>query len=387
MEMKSRLFVPSAFRTPHDRRGAVIALIAVMLPVILILVSFAINLAYMELTRTELRITADAATRAAGRELISTNSESDARLVAQEAANRNLVAGSPTTLSAGDIEFGRAFRANVESRYSFTPDAENVNALRISVNRTTGSVSGAVGMIFPVFGNVDRFDISQSSTSSQAELDIALVLDRSGSMAYGDFEDTLLMAINQELPVVAPSDWQFGDAAPNDSRWRDLVEGVRVFIDVLDETSMDENVSLVTYASEATTNLNLTDDYQTISDAMETYSDAFSGGGTDIFQGLVEGVDTLRNAGFTRPWAAKVVILLTDGRRSPGTLDPAGTAAWAASEGIAIYTVTFSDEADQINMQNLAELGGGQHFHAVNQADLMEAFRDIARSLPTLLTE
>lgn len=55
------------------RRGVVVPLVAVILPVIMILAAFAVNLSYIELTRTELRIAADAATRAAGRTLIDTN--------------------------------------------------------------------------------------------------------------------------------------------------------------------------------------------------------------------------------------------------------------------------------------------------------------------------
>ena len=38
-------------------------------------------------------------------------------------------------------------------------------------------------------------------------------------------------------------------------------------------------------------------------------------------------------------------------------------------------------------MDSVAQNGGGKYFHAVSGSDLQNAFRDIARSLPTLLTD
>ena len=48
------------------RRGAMLPLVAILLPVLLVVGSLVINIAYMELTRTELQVASDAATRAAG---------------------------------------------------------------------------------------------------------------------------------------------------------------------------------------------------------------------------------------------------------------------------------------------------------------------------------
>ncbi len=66
--------------------------------------------------------------------------------------------------------------------------------------------------------------------------------------------------------------------------------------------------------------------------------------------------------------------------------DPIYAATLAAKENIIIYTVTFSNEADMATMQEIASIGTGKHIHAVTGADLMRAFQEIAKSLPTLIT-
>ena len=49
------------------RDGVVVVLFAIVLPVLLLLSAVAINIAYMQLTRTELKIATDASARAGGR--------------------------------------------------------------------------------------------------------------------------------------------------------------------------------------------------------------------------------------------------------------------------------------------------------------------------------
>ena len=55
------------FRTDDRRKGAVAPLFALLLPVLFLLSGFAINLAYMQLLTTELKIATDAAAHAGGR--------------------------------------------------------------------------------------------------------------------------------------------------------------------------------------------------------------------------------------------------------------------------------------------------------------------------------
>jgi secreted protein with Ig-like and vWFA domain len=112
---------------------------------------------------------------------------------------------------------------------------------------------------------------------------------------------------------------------------------------------------------------------------------AFNAGGTNIGGGISTGMSTLASTG-ARPWAVRVIILLTDGINNWGP-DPRTEASSAASQGVMIYTISFADEADQALMQDIANIGYGRHYHAQNSADLTNAFRDIARHLPMLLTK
>ena len=43
--------------------------------------------------------------------------------------------------------------------------------------------------------------------------------------------------------------------------------------------------------------------------------------------------------------------------------------------------------ADQARMQQVAEIGGGNHYHADTGAQLVDVFREIANNLPTIVTK
>jgi hypothetical protein len=59
---------PRPTRTSHrPRRGAIVPLVCLLLPVLIVLAAFSINFAHMELVRTQAQVAADASVRAAGR--------------------------------------------------------------------------------------------------------------------------------------------------------------------------------------------------------------------------------------------------------------------------------------------------------------------------------
>ncbi len=368
------------------RCGAVAPLVAIILPVLLIFASFAVNFSYLELTRTELQISADAAARAAGRTLINTNDFDLARAAARRAATNNQVAGAALQLSDADIEFGQSERTNLSSRYSFAPGGIVSNAVRIHARRDASSLSGVVSLVMPSFGATSSFQSTQSAVSSRVELDVALVLDRSGSMVYGDTEESYNMAVAGLPPSSAPAGWAFCDPAPPGSRWRDLLAGVAVFNNVLSSSYSEEHVALITYAGTSTTDLDLTSDYDGVLDAMDPYTQSLCAGATNIGEGIYEAIDALGSIASSRPWAAKVIVVMTDGQHNTGS-NPETAATVAFDEGITVYTITFSSEADQSRMIDVADKGGGKHFYAADGAALQQAFIDIAQSLPTLLTD
>jgi len=141
----------------------------------------------------------------------------------------------------------------------------------------------------------------------------------------------------------------------------------------------------VTYNSRSKVEVKLTGDYSKIPKAMDAYSRKFCEGATNIHAGINSGVNALADAK-ARPWATKVIIVLTDGKHNTGP-NPVRAASRAFKNGITIYTITFSDDAEKKRMRRVAKKGGGKHFHAARTSDLNGAFRKIANSLPSLLTQ
>ena len=52
-----------------------------------------------------------------------------------------------------------------------------------------------------------------------------------------------------------------------------------------------------------------------------------------------------------------------------------------------VHTITFGSGADQTRMADLAAMRNGQHFHAPDNATLIDIFRDIAATLPVVMTK
>jgi len=228
---------------------------------------------------------------------------------------------------------------------------------------------------------VNSVESSQTSRSNQIEVDIVLVIDRSGSMAYASAEP----AAFPPLPAAAYPGWFFNGPAPNPSRWRDAVTAVDVFLNELTLSPINEMVALVTYNNGVNLDQTLTTNYNLIQTGLNNYTNFFESGQTNIGGGINGGQNCFAlNSG--RPFAAKVMILLTDGIDTVGS-DPIEAALDAVEEQIMIFTITFSDEADQATMQTVATLAKGKHYHASNGANLSLVFKDIARQLPILISK
>ena len=365
------------------RRGGILPLMAILLPITLMFSAFAINVAYLELSRTEMFICADAVTRASGRDFAISGDKSNAMKLGRQAATLNTVGGQAMQLANTDFVFGEASRPDLSKRYTFDPNGSFPNAVEITLRKTSGSSNGRLAMMMPlIFGGVTSIDATKTSRSNPLEADIAIVLDRSGSMAYSATE-----VADGSVPKSAPSGWTFGQAAPPNSRWRDAVASVNVFLAEINKTPMKEMVSLSTYNSDAGTDVGLTTDQSQIVSAMDKYTQNFYAGGTNITSGIDCGRLTLLSSA-SRPYAAKVMVVLTDGINNVGTKTQLIAAAnLAKSKNIIIYTVTFSNEADKTTMAQIAAIGLGKYAHATSATDLQNIFKDIAKGLPLLLTQ
>ncbi len=379
MTKANRIGFASKPRVLDYRSGAIVPLFAIMLPVVLTLAAFAINIAYLQLNRTELTIAADAASRAASREFATTKSQTSAIAAARTATNRNTVGGSPLLLKDTDIVFGESSHVVHSSRYRFSANGKNQNAVELTARRDSGSLSGPIKLLLPLFFSSPTINASQTSRANQIELDISLVIDRSGSMAYASNEP----AVYPPIPKAAPTGWAFGDVAPNPSRWRDAVAAVNVFLTEMDNSPADALIALTTYNHESILDQTLTKNYIKIRTALDLYTNRCDLGSTNIAGGIARGVEaSMTNS---RLFATKVMIVLTDGIDTTNS-DPVGGAKLATANDIMIFTITFSDEADQATMKQVAAVGHGKHYHASNASALKQIFQDIARQLPILIS-
>lgn len=413
------------------RGGSVMALMAFVLPVLAILAAFCVNAAQMQLTRTELFVSTDSAAKAAGRTFSEMQGVSAfeavnaAKGAARLTAARNRVDGEPlmirTSSDADEIEFGLTEQPDgYNGRYEFVKVDTNqvasgnqiASAVRVHGLRTPQGLSGDVQLIIPGLLSKSNFDVTSASVAMQVDRDISLVVDRSGSMdtveynwpaghspwffntkVAGFFAGQLsynggfFYNSSQGQSSRNYQDWvyeeyyELGDAPP--SRWEDLLAAVGAFIDVLDHTTQEEQVSLASYSSSASLHSFLEKDHNIIRDRLASLS---PNGATAIGRGMEEGITALADAA-ARPFAAKTMVVMTDGQHNSG-IDPVIVAGnLIANYNLTIHTVTFSQGADIGRMQQVAAIGGGNHYHADDRDRLIQIFQEIANNLPTVLVE
>jgi Ca-activated chloride channel homolog len=363
-----------------------LVLIAVCLPLCIIMAAFAVDVAWMQLVRTELRTATDAAARAGAKELSLSQNESSAKKKAKEVAKRNEVAGTGLQLANADIQIGASTQPNDTSRFAFAANSKKPNAVRVTGKRTSGSVGGPVDLLFAGVLGVDTFEPEHVATSTLLDRDICLVVDRSGSMMWG---------LTGGSVVPEGSEGECGKPHPTKSRWGGAASAVEAFLVELDDTRQKEACSLVSYSSDttecgntykiSTIDADLSQDYSTIRSKMAAFSKKPVKGRTAISAGIDNGIKVLTGAK-TRPFAVKTMVLMTDGIHNTGP-EPVLSAANAANKDIVIHTVTFSDDADIARMKAVASATGGLHFHADDAKELVEVFREIAATLPVMLTE
>ena len=172
------------------------------------------------------------------------------------------------------------------------------------------------------------------------------------------------------------------DAGGGLTRNAALINAVNGFIDEVEQSSPNSAISLTTYSTTASRDLDLTDDLNVVRNAVAGIG---ANGLTNIFQGLRFGSDSLQGTN-SRPFAQRTIVVMTDGNFNEGGT-PLPSANVAANRGHTIHTVTFSPGANQNIMRDVADVGNGLHFHADDAADLAAAFREIARTLAVVLID
>ncbi|WP_432359657.1 VWA domain-containing protein [Sporosarcina sp. UB5] len=100
-------------------------------------------------------------------------------------------------------------------------------------------------------------------------------------------------------------------------------------------------------------------------DAMEQILSIPAGGGTDIFPSVVKAYEDLADLKLQR----KHIILLTDGQ-SPMPPDYEDVIAEGKNTNVTLSTVAIGTDADSTLLEELAELGGGRFYNAIDESTI-----------------
>ncbi len=377
---------PSTKMSHKNRKAAILTLFVFILPILLLSLGFAVDMAYMQMVQTEMRLASDNAARVAADNLSRYEDEARAIEAGMEAAESFTVAGRSLRLRSSDFDFGRAV-ANDAGAYIFDTNGTPLNAVRINAVRNGLNPDGTVPLFFSGLLGTGDYEPEVAATASFLNVDICLVLDRSTSMKFGVSSPETGMSI---------SDRRFCRAPNSSSRWVALDNAVRVFTNVLRANSAEEQVSIVTFGSDletvrpglcgrlpsATLDMQLSTNLDSADGTMNTLSNSIWNGNTEIAEGIQVATTELTSARGRR-FSDKVMIVLTDGFPTAG--DAVAASATAASNKIVVYAITFGPEGDQAHMKQVAAAGNGEHAHAATEAELIEIFKRFAAKATILI--
>jgi Mg-chelatase subunit ChlD len=381
-------------RLRRSRHGAIVALVAVSLPMLVLLSAYAVDVAYMEIVRAQLRISTDSAAKAALVSYGSGQTQAAAITFAQTVANNNLVANQTVPYSSSNLLFGSSAK-NGSGVYVFTSGGTPTNSVQ-----ATGTVTPTllIGAYLPV----SSFTTQQVSVATRISHDIVLVLDRSASMAFDLSANEFSYPSDVSGGTASQVYCYFHAPSATASRWSALTSAVNSFINTLTARNLDVHVALVTYAetysfgnysaAESTLDVPLTSTFSLVTTAMNNYGNAPLLGDTNIAAGLATAQTELTGSDARTATADRTIILLTDGVATQGNMNIASlTLANRQNSEIVTHVITFGGEAAsgsvQTAMQNAAQSGNGNFYNAPTAATLTQAFQDIADSLPAVLVQ
>lgn len=195
-------------------------------------------------------------------------------------------------------------------------------------------------------------------------IDIVIALDISGSMLAEDLKPNRLEA-SKELAI------EFIEGRPND------------------------RIGLVVFSGESFTQSPLTTDHDVLKNLFRDIENGMVEDGTAIGMGLATSVNRLRDS----EAKSKVVILLTDGFNTKGSIPPLTAAEIAREFGVRVYTIGVGTigmapypftsrfgtthyemtevKIDEPTMKEIAQLTGGKYFRATNNRKLRAIYEEI----------
>jgi len=151
-----------------------------------------------------------------------------------------------------------------------------------------------------------------------------------------------------------------------------------------------DRIGMVVFGSQAFVFSPMTLDVSAVHALVDSIVSRMAGDGTAIGDAVGLGVKKLRE----RPEGSRVMILLTDGENTEGSLPPRLAGQLAAKEGIRIYTIGVGSkglvpfiedgrmtkqkmEIDEELLSELADITGGAYFRATDTAALEKIYQRI----------
>ena len=193
--------------------------------------------------------------------------------------------------------------------------------------------------------------------------DLLLAVDLSGSMEMQDF-----VLEGKQVDRLTATQWVAGQ-----------------FI----ERRVGDRIGLVLFGERAYLQAPLTFDRKTVKTLLDEAAIGLAGDKTAIGDAIGLAVKRLRG----NPENQRVLILLSDGANTAGTVAPLQAADLAAREGLKIYTIGIgademvvrdffgnrrvnpSKDLDEPTMRGIAEKTGGRYFRARDMAELEEIYQ------------
>lgn len=202
-----------------------------------------------------------------------------------------------------------------------------------------------------------RPQVVRASETAAEGIDIAIVLDVSGSMTTAGFGGDASTKLDAVKRVVV-----------------DFIGGLR-----------NDRAGLVVFGSDALLLSPLTLDHGALQQlAAPIESGRFVGGATAIGTGLATGLNVLR-ASAAR---AKVAIVLTDGENNSGDIAPADAAKAARLLGVRVYAIGAilptemqrgALPVNEAELRDMAVSTGGEYFSATDEQALRRIYEGIAQ--------
>jgi Ca-activated chloride channel homolog len=391
------------------RNGASIVLIAIMMMTFLILAGMTIDFAYMTLLKKELQIATDVAAKAGAIALADFHNETHAKNAAVFAARRQGVGGKAFAIRPADVQVGR-IALQSDGSWDFIPNGRPYNAVRVNSKTGGKAAHKAIPLFFGGVTGMRHFEPKTYAVAGQTSVAVSICLDRSGSMCFDLTGKEWSYPENNPLYIPHNRGERYSNETspphPTESRWASLREGINVFLESAEKVHPQPRIGLVTWASDFEfKNFNpvirftrvhynypikpiATADYaidrQAIQRILDRYSANRMGGATNVSAGIWQSLIDLSKPAVGL-FSQKVIILFTDGEWNEGD-NPIDWAKRAVGEAVTIHTITML-AGENRDMKEVAAITGGKHYNVKNKEELAAAFRDIASTFHTAITE